>query len=53
MMKTNESTGRYDPDRQDSTDSETTDDTDDGLPHPHWLLRARLAHERLSGGGDR
>lgn len=26
--------------------------TDGGRPHPHWLFRARLAHERLSGGGS-
>jgi len=52
-MKANESTGEYAPDRHRRTDSRITDDTDDGLPHPHWMVRARLAHERLSGGGDR
>ena len=50
MMQSNESTGGYAPARHRSTDSETND-TDDGLPHPHWLFRSRIVRERLSGGG--
>jgi len=51
MMQSNESTRDDDLDRHRSTDAQTND-TDDGRPHPHWLFRARLAHERLSGGDD-
>jgi len=50
MMQLNESSRDKVPDRHRSTDTQAND-TDDGLPHPHWLFRARLAHERLSGGG--
>jgi hypothetical protein len=44
--------GYPDPTDRDTTHTDESVVTDGEKPHPHWLVRAHCAHDRLSGGGD-
>jgi len=52
-MKANESTGRYNPDRQESTERQIDDDDPDhGTPVSEQLTEAQRELVGRDGGGD-